>query len=174
MADDPKQYEARLKQALQTMRQSRLRLDSCEGMSREPIAIIGMSCRFPGADSPAAYWELLHNGVDAISDVPPGRWDTDRFHDPDPLAPGKAYTRSGGFLGAVDTFDADFFGIAPREAIAMDPQQRMLLELSWEALEDAGQPAGGLSGSRTGVYVGISTSDYSQFHVNSGETEKID
>ena len=127
-----------------------------------PIAIIGIGCRLPGAAGPAAFWQLLRAGVDAISETPPDRWDNDAFYDPDPLAPGKLITRWGGFLEGVDEFDAAFFGISPREAERMDPQQRLLLEVAWEALEDAGQPPDRLAGSLTGVFVGISSNDYAR------------
>lgn len=127
----------------------------------DPIAIIGMGCRFPGgADSPGKFWQLLKSGVDAVSEVPAQRWDVNAFYDSDPAAPGKMSTRWGGFLEQVDQFDAQFFGISPREAVSMDPQQRLLLEVSWEALEDAGQVVDRLSGSQTGVFVGVSFSDY--------------
>ncbi len=129
-------------------------------MQREPIAVIGVGCRFPGADSPAAFWQLLRDGVDAITEVPAERWDVDAYFDLNPKVPGKMYTRWGGFLANVDVFDAQFFGIAPREAINMDPQQRLLLEVTWEALEHAGQAAANLVGSQTGVFVGISNNDY--------------
>ena len=136
----------------------------------EPIAIIGMGCRFPGgADSPQRFWELLRTGTDAVVDVPPTRWEASEFYDPDPDVPLKMYTSKGGFLsGPVDEFDAETFGIAPREAMAMDPQQRLLLEVAWEALEDAGVPVSGLVGSSTGVYVGINTADYMQLLSTSG------
>ncbi len=117
-----------------------------------PVAIIGIGCRFPGADSPEAFWRLLAGGVDAIGPVPPVRWRAD----------GDPATRWGGFLGAVDGFDAEFFGIAPREADLMDPQQRLLLEVGWEALEDAGLAPDLLGGSRSGVFIGISGSDYAR------------
>jgi acyl transferase domain-containing protein/NADPH:quinone reductase-like Zn-dependent oxidoreductase/pimeloyl-ACP methyl ester carboxylesterase/aryl carrier-like protein/trans-aconitate methyltransferase len=131
----------------------------------EPIAVIGLGCRFPGADGPEAFWQLLHNGVDAIAEIPRDRWDVDAYYDPDPEAPGKTYTRWGGFIGPVDGFDAEFFGIAPREAIQLDPQHRLLLEVTWEALEHAGQAPRGLSGSQTGVFIGICTNDYGRlFH----------
>ena len=130
-------------------------------MKLEPIAIVGIGCRFPGAHDPEAFWQLLRNGVDAISEVPRDRWDIDRFYDPDPTQPNKTNQRWGGFLDQVDQFDPQFFGIAPREAQTIDPQQRLMLELAWEALEDAGQVPEALAGSQTGVYVGIGTHDYS-------------
>ncbi len=139
----------------------------------EPIAIIGMGCRFPGGvDSPEAFWKLLRDGVDAISEVPPARWDIDAFYDPDPEAPGKMATRYGGFLDGIDQFDPNFFGISPREAVSMDPQQRLLLEVAQEALDAAGQVAEQLAGSRTGVFAGISTNDYRERM--SGATNEID
>ena len=130
---------------------------------QEPIAIIGMGCRFPGgANTPEAFWQLLQHGVDAIREVPAERWDVDALYDLDPTTPGKMNTRWGGFLEQVDQFDASFFGISPREATRMDPQQRLLLEVAWEALEDAGQMTERLAGSQTGVFVGIHShsSDY--------------
>lgn len=137
----------------------------------EPIAIIGLSCRFPKADSPQAFWELLRKGVDAITEVPSDRWDVDEFHSETP-DPGKVTTRFGGFLDHVDLFDPHFFGISPREAARMDPQQRLLLEVSWEALENAFIPPPSLAGTRTGVFVGISSSDYSRLQFD--DPEKID
>jgi myxalamid-type polyketide synthase MxaB len=132
-----------------------------EGDTSEPIAVVGMGCRFPGgADSPDAFWRLLRDGVDAITEVPADRWDVDAFYDADPEKPGKTYSRWGGFLGPVDRFDAGFFGVAPREAQAMDPQQRLLLEVAWEALEDAGLAPDKLAGQPGGIYVGASVTDY--------------
>lgn len=128
---------------------------------REPVAIIGIGCRFPGgANSPEAFWRLLRDGVDAITEVPPDRWNIDAFYDPDPTKPGKTYSRWGGFIDQIDQFDAQFFGISPREATRVDPQQRLLLEVAWEALEDGGQVPEYLVGSNTGVFIGISTHDY--------------
>lgn len=127
-----------------------------------PIAIVGIGCRYPGgADTPGAFWDLIRNGVDSITEVPASRWDVDSIYDPDPAAPNKLNTRWGGFLKGIDRFDPQFFGIAPREVAAMDPQQRLLLEVAWEALEDGGQVPERLRGSKTGVFVGISTHDYS-------------
>ncbi|RKH45034.1 hypothetical protein D7X12_09075, partial [Corallococcus sicarius] len=135
--------------------------------SEEPIAIIGMGCRFPGAQNPQAFWRLLLEGQDAIREVPADRWDLGEYYDPDPTAAGKMTTRWGGFLDQVDRFDRSFFGLSPREASRMDPQQRLLLEVAWEALEDAGLPAERLAGSRTGVFVGISTSDFGAMQLTS-------
>jgi len=135
--------------------------ESNQGFGKDAVAIVGLSCRFPGANSPEAFWQLLQDGVDAISEVPANRWDVDAFFDADPATPGKMNTRWGGFLEQVDQFDPHFFGISPREASRMDPQQRLLLEVAWEALENAGQAPDKLVGSLTGVYVGISSNDYS-------------
>ena len=141
----------------------------------ERIAIIGMSCRFPGgADSPEAFWALLRDGKDAIVEVPPDRWDREAFYDPDLDAPGKMCTRHGGFLQDIAGFDPGFFGIAPREAIHMDPQHRLLLEVAWEALENAGQDPSRLDRSRTGVFVGISGNDYAQLQLKKGDPTRID
>jgi acyl transferase domain-containing protein/acyl carrier protein len=128
---------------------------------REPIAIIGIGCRFPGgANSPAEFWNLLSSGVDAIKEVPSGRWDTRKFYHPDSGKLGKMTTFRGGYLDRIDQFDAHFFGISPREAVWLDPQQRLLLQVTWEALEDAGQVADSLAGSDTGVFIGGFTLDY--------------
>lgn len=126
----------------------------------EPIAVIGIGCRFPGADDPAAFWQLLHDGVDAIREVPADRWEKQAFYHPDPSVPGKAISYWGGFLDGIDLFDPFFFGIAPVEAEIMDPQQRLLLELAYEALDDAGQVRTALDGTDTGVFVGISVNEY--------------
>lgn len=126
----------------------------------EPIAIVGIGCRFPGASSPEAFWHLLHHGIDAISEVPTQRWDVDSLYDPEPATPGKMSTRYGGFIEGVDSFDPSFFGISPREAERIDPQQRVVLKVAWEALENAGIPPSNLSGSQTGVFIGIGNYDY--------------
>ena len=104
----------------------------------EPIAVIGMACRFPGADTPEDYWRLLDEGRDATREAPADRWDVDAFYDPDPEAPGKIAARRGGYLDDVAGFDAGLFGVSPREALSMDPQQRLMLETTWQALERAG------------------------------------
>jgi len=128
----------------------------------ESLAIVGMSCRYPGdVRSPDQLWELVDAGRDAVSPLPTDRgWDIERLYDPDPDQPGKTYAQGGGFIDGVGDFDAEFFGITPREALAMDPQQRLLLESAWEALEDAGIDPTSLRGSDTGVFTGVITSDY--------------
>jgi acyl transferase domain-containing protein/acyl carrier protein len=130
------------------------------GTADEPIAIVGLACRLPGAPDPQAFWRLLHDGVDAIREVPRDRWDYDALFDADSAAPGKISARYGGFLDDVASFDAGFFGISPREAAHVDPQQRLMLELSWEALEDAGTPPPRLKDTRTGVFFGAMWMDY--------------
>ncbi len=150
------------KAALQALRQARARIESLERATREPMAVIGLACRFPGeANTPDAYWQLLRSGTDAITEVPADRWDIDSLYDADPQAPGKMTTRSGGFLRQVDQFDPRFFGISPREAMRMDPQQRLVLEVGWEAIERAGLATDRLAGTQTGVFLGASTCDYS-------------
>lgn len=129
--------------------------------SPQPIAVIGIGCRFPGgANDPEAFWRLLLDGVDTVGDIPADRWDARAYYHPDPARPGKMYSRRGSFLQNVDLFDADFFGISPREAASVDPQQRLLLEVAWEALEDGGQIPQRLAGTPVGVFVGVSCTDY--------------
>jgi acyl transferase domain-containing protein len=131
---------------------------------RGPVAIVGIGCRFPGrANSPSAFWKLLKNKICAICEVPSDRWNAERFYSPHPDAPMKAISKWGGFTREMWDFDAEFFGISPREAEAMDPQQRIFLLVTWEAFEDAGIAPDRLAGSNTGVFVGISTTDYQGF-----------
>lgn len=163
-----------MKKALAELKRLRTELSVMKRAAREPIAIIGMGCRFPGgANDPERFWELLRDGRDAIGEVPPDRWNVEDYYDPDPDAPGKMYTSSGGFLRSVDTFDARFFDIAPREAASLDPQQRMILEVSWEALENANLPAQRLYGSRTGVFVGIGSFDYVTLQARTTDLREI-
>jgi myxalamid-type polyketide synthase MxaC len=152
-----------LQKAYLKLEEMQARLEASERTRREPIAIIGAACRLPGGiRSIEDYWRLLEDGRDAITEVPPERWPLEAYYDADPQAPGKMYTRWGGFVADVDQFDAMFFGISPREAVNMDPQQRLLLEVTWEALENAGIAADGLAGSATGVFVGIGFNDYAR------------
>ena len=132
------------------------------GASQEPIAIVGLACRYPGAADAEAFWRLLLEGTDAISEVPADRWNIDELFSADTTVPGKMSTRWGGFLSDVDRFDPQFFGISPREAEQMDPQQRIVLELAWRALEDAGIRPASLKDSSTGVYIGAMWSDYAR------------
>ncbi len=143
---------------------------------KAPVAVVGMACHFPGgADNPERFWTLLRNGVDAIKAVPAERWPAAAYYAADQEAPGKMYTVRGGFLDTpVDYFDASFFGIAPKEARALDPQHRLLLEISWEALEHACLDPSTLKNSKTGVFVGMSGDDYAQTHRHSGYPERID
>jgi len=145
--------------------------------AKEPIAVIGMACRFPGkANSPEMFWELLENGEEAISEIPPERWNIKDFYHPDAQIPGKTVSCWGGLVSQenIMDFDANFFGISPGEADAMDPQQRMLLEVSWEALENAGIPPSSLRNRPVAVFIGISTDDYKGSHLWSDNLEDID
>jgi acyl transferase domain-containing protein len=162
MQADPTQIDRRtlLQNALVTIDKLQAKLDAVEQARYEPIAIIGLSCRFPGgANNPEKYWELLCSGQDAIKEVPVERWKMADYAD---LLPDGTPSWYGGFLDQVDQFDPQFFGIAPREAETMDPQQRLVLEMSWEALERAGQAPDKLKGSQTGIFIGITTNDYFQ------------
>ncbi|QRK07700.1 SDR family NAD(P)-dependent oxidoreductase [Archangium violaceum] len=132
----------------------------------EPIAVVGLACRYPGAPDAEAFWRLLCERKDLLQEVPPERWDNGTWYDADPQAPGKMNTRHGYFLDGVSGFDPLFFGISPREAAEMDPQQRLMLEVMWEALDDAGVPAWSLKGSRTGVFMGAIWHDYADRHLS--------
>jgi acyl transferase domain-containing protein len=129
-------------------------------VNHEPIAIVGIGCRFPQASGPEDFWRVVEQGVDAITEIPQDRIDVAALYAATPGTPGKISTRWGGFLDAIDTFDAQFFGISPREADRLDPQQRLLLEVAWEALEDGGQVRERLTGTRVGVFVGLWLNDY--------------
>jgi len=150
-------YAERLREAVVTIRELRAERDELLSLRDEPIAVIGLGCRFPGGGhSPAAFWRALENGVDGIREIPAERW-------PSEAIPGnRPQVKFAGLLDNVDAFDAEFFDITPREAESLDPQQRLLLEVAWEALEDAYQRPDMLVGSLTGVFVGVHTLDYQQ------------
>ena len=133
-----------------------------EGEARDPVAVVGIGCRFPGARGPGQFWKLLRAGGDAINEMPGSRFDLERLYDPTPAAPGKLSSRFGGFVDGVDEFDPEFFSISPREARHMDPQQRLALEVAWEALEDAGTVATALRGSAAGVFLGMQANEYQE------------
>jgi acyl transferase domain-containing protein/SAM-dependent methyltransferase len=164
----PSETLSPIKRAIVEIRELKAQLERLQREASEPIAIIGLGCRFPGADDPDAYWHLLRNGIDAIGEVPRDRWDVEALFDSDPDAAGKVYTRHGGYLDRVDEFDAAFFGISPREATSLDPQQRLLLEVTWEALEHAGQAPDQLLGTATGVFVGICSNEYGTLQLSNG------
>lgn len=145
-----------------------------ETPAKEPIAIVGIGCRFPGGvNSPETFWNLLRDGTDAIGEIPEDRWNIKTFYDPDREKSGKTYVRWGGFLEKIDQFDAQFFRISPREAALIDPQQRLLLEVAWEALEDGGQVPEQLAGSNTAVFVGLYIHDYQHIQLDASARNLI-
>ena len=169
-----------MRDALAEIRALKSQLEAARHSAREPIAIVGAGCRFPGGpnsplvDSPESYWNLLRDGVDAVGPIPDGRWNTEAFYDPDPETPGKSHVRHGGFLDRIDGFDAAFFGISPREARRLDPQHRILAEVSWQALENAGIAPDSLSGTPTGVWTGIMGGDYGLRQVHGIRVREVD
>ncbi|MBM7115272.1 type I polyketide synthase [Archangium primigenium] len=168
-------YRQLLQQQLVKIRKLEARLEQAEAARREPIAIVGMACRLPGGvETPEAFWELMARGEDATSEVPPDRWDAEVLYSPEPGARGKIRTRRGGFLRDVAHFDARFFGLSDREAERMDPQQRLMLEVGWEALERAGVAVARARRERVGVFVGVMNNDYGQRVLNTEGLEGID
>ncbi len=159
--------DAQQARVLRALEAAAAKLEEAERRRSEPLAIVGMSCRFPGAPDPEAYWKLLVNGTDAVTEVPPERFDIGEFFDTDSNAAGATCSRSGGFLPQVDRFDAEFFGLSKREADIADPQQRLLLEVTCEAFERAGFTRDELRGTETGVFTGITGSDYGRLSTRS-------
>jgi phthiocerol/phenolphthiocerol synthesis type-I polyketide synthase D len=160
----PPDRRAIITEALRKIDDLTARLEIAEKSDLEPIAVVGMACRLPGGvNTPADYWRLLHDGVSGVVRVPEDRWDADAYYSEDHTRPGTICNREGGFLTSwqPDQFDAEFFGISPREAAGMDPQQRLLLEVAWEALENAGVTPKAIRNTQTGIYVGLTTYDYS-------------
>lgn len=131
-------------------------------MDSDPIAIIGIACRFPGANDYNQFWQTLELGINSIREIPPQRWDVEKYYSPNPETPNKTISKWGGLIEDIEKFDAQFFGISPREATKMDPQQRIMLELSWSCIEDAGYAPSELSGSQIGVFIGACNYDYDQ------------
>ncbi len=153
--------ESLLRRALLEVKAARAKAEVLQQARTEPIAVVGLGCRFPGgADSPEAFWDLLVSGRNAVGPVPPDRWDAEAYYDPDPDTPARTYARHGAFINHVRDFDAALFGITPREAASIDPQHRLLLETAWHALEHAAIPPDSLRGTPTGVYIGMRGSDY--------------
>lgn len=175
MSDDIR----RLQQAQAEIARLRAELAALENKTtkpaREPIAIVGMGCRYPGdVRTPEAFWELLQSGRDILREIPPERWDVDAYYDPQVSVPGKMYVRHGHYLDDIDQFDPQFFGLSPREAESLDPQQRMVMEVSWETLEHAGIAPDTLKGGKTGVFVGQYWDDYSMQRIYSADNREID
>jgi acyl transferase domain-containing protein/acyl carrier protein len=158
----PATQQSTLLQAYLMIEELEAQLDALTAWQRTPIAIVGMGCRFPGAADPAAFWQLLRDGVDAVQPMAHDRWDVNAYYEPDSAAPGKTNVQRAGLLPAIDSFDPLFFGISPREAVAMTPEQRILLEVTWEALENAAIDPHSLRGSNTGVFIGydVTSSEY--------------
>jgi amino acid adenylation domain-containing protein len=173
MAEDSEIYRAH--DVLNALARARRQLTEVQETAREPIAIVGMACRLGGGiDSPEAFAELLFSGRDAVEPVPASRWDASALFHPDPEHPGTSVSRHGSFVRDIDRFDAEFFAISRREARYMDPQQRMLLELSWQALEHATVPPLSLSGAPVGVFVGLTTNDYARLNGTHGAAQDVE
>ncbi len=147
-------------QTLQTLHDMIHKVESLEAEKTEPIAIVGMACRFPGANNVQQFWDLLISSRDPITEVPRDRWNIEEYYGANPAIPGKIVTRFGGFIQDADKFDAQFFGVFSKEAETLDPQQRILMEVAWEALEYAGIVPENLKGSKASIFVGISSNDY--------------
>ncbi len=167
-------YRELLGNALREIKRLRSERETFVQNHSEPIAIVGMACRFPGAPTPEQFWEMSINGKDRITTIPKDRWDPHEYYDPIPGKVGKIVTTQGGFIDNVRSFDAEFFGISPKEARSMDPQQRLLLELTWEALERSAIAPDSLYGKRTGVFLGLSNLEYASLIRQTGDISCID
>ena len=163
-----------VKQALLALEEMRAAAEERERSRTEPIAIIGMACRVPGAPDASSFWDVLDGGRDAVSEIPKTRWDVDALYDPDPDKPGKMSIKRAGLLDRIDAFEPEFFGISPREALSMDPQQRLLLEVAWEAIENAGQSPSQLAQTLTGVFVGITGDEFAQMFHKARDLKRFD
>ncbi|MGE0863955.1 MAG: type I polyketide synthase, partial [Vicinamibacterales bacterium] len=174
MSESSNELEGALRKSFTVIQQLKKQLAEAGQRSPEPIAVIGMACRFPGgAATPEAFWQVLASGADTVREIPEDRWSWRRFYNADPRAAGTHYVRHGSFLDQVAGFDPEFFGISGREADALDPQHRLLLEVGWEALERAGIAPHHLRNSQTGVYVGIGQNDYAQLRLFGGRPDRI-
>ena len=159
--------------AVYEIRKLRGQVEELERFRHEPVAIIGIGLRLPGnASTPEEFWNILASGTDTVTEIPPSRWPLESYYDPDPYAPGKMYARHASLIADPGMFDAEFFGISPREAIVLDPQHRLALEVTWEALENAGYNPAGLSQSPAGVFLALGNSDYGRLAFR--DTTEID
>ncbi|TDC25342.1 NAD-dependent epimerase/dehydratase family protein [Streptomyces sp. 8K308] len=164
-----------LRRALVELKAARAEAAEARRLVNEPVAVVGMGCRFPGgAVGVEAFWDLLVAGRSGVVEVPEDRWNVDDYFDPDPDAAGRTYARHGGFVDGIREFDAGLFGIPPREAVGVDPQHRFVLEVAWEALEHAGIAPDSLRGSRTGVFVGMGGSDFERLTLSTGDVSTVD
>jgi acyl transferase domain-containing protein/surfactin synthase thioesterase subunit len=169
-------YQEKLKKSLIAIKKLKLEVERLNRQQNEPIAIIGIGCRLPGdSDTPEKFWDLLQNGKSAVKEVPPERWNIDDYYDPEPGKPGKINTKNAGFMDDIDKFDNLFFGISHREALFMDPVHRLLLEVSYEAIENAGIDTSEMSNTLTSMFVGFGEpSEYGARHILSGNASNID
>ena len=169
MTDSEKKMAQSLQEAWAVINRLKADLEQKNINADDPVTVIGMACRFPGdSNTPEGYWSLIESGKDGIREIPRDRWNVEDLYDQNPWMPGKIYTERAGFIDGVDRFDADFFKLSPVEARSMDPQHRLLLETSWEALESAGLCPNQLKGSRAGVFIGMSQMDYAQHLIGQG------
>jgi len=161
----PRGREDVVRRALIELKTAKAEVAELRRRQQEPVAVVGVGCRFPGGTGVDGFWDLLAGGRSGVGEIPADRWDVDSLFSPVVGLPGRVYTRHGGFLDGIGGFDADLFGVSPREAASMDPQQGLVLEVAWEALESAGVAPDSLRGSRTGVFIGVGGSDFERLGV---------